>query len=75
MEAMQALNQRLSDVVYKRMVRGARVETGPGGHVGATLQSSAADLIPMVNTSEQSLPGPAEHQPSHRSPRPVDGMT
>jgi hypothetical protein len=25
--------------------------------VGASLQSSAADLIPMASTSEQSLPG------------------
>lgn len=26
--------------------------------MGASLQSSAADLIPMASTSEQSLPGP-----------------
>jgi hypothetical protein len=34
--------------------------TGPGGHVGATLQSSAADPIPMAGTSDKSLTGPAE---------------
>ena len=64
MEAMRALKRRLSDVVYRQMVNDAKnVETGPGGHVGATLQSSAADLIPMIDTSEKSLPGPAEPQP------------
>ncbi len=63
MEAMRALKRRLSDVVYRQMVNDARtVETGPGGHVGTTLQSSAADLIPMIDTSEKSLPGPADHQ-------------
>ena len=64
LEAMRALKRRLSDVVYKQMIADAkRLGTGPGGHVGATLQSSAADPIPMVNTSDKSLPGPAEPQP------------
>jgi transposase len=64
MEAMRALKRRLSDVVYKQMVADAkRARTGPGGHVGATLQSSAADPIPMIDTSDKSLPGPAEPQP------------
>jgi hypothetical protein len=64
MEAMRALKRRLSDVIYRQMVNDARhVETGPGGHVGATLQSSAADLIPMIDTSDKSLPGPAKSQP------------
>ena len=64
MEAMRALKRRLSDVVDKQMVADAkRLETGPGGHVGATLQSSAAGSIPMAGTSDKSLPGPAEPQP------------
>ncbi|MGW4468031.1 IS110 family transposase [Micromonospora sp. NPDC004704] len=64
MEAMRALKRRLSDIVYRQMIKDANeVGTGPGGHVGATLQSSAADQIPMIDTSEQSLPGPASHQP------------
>jgi transposase len=64
MEAMRALKRRLSDVVYRQMVNDAKnVETGPGGHVGATLQSSAADRNPMIDTSEKSLPGPARLQP------------
>jgi transposase len=67
MEAMRALKRRLSDVVYRQMVNDARKdETGPGGHVGATLQSSAADLIPIIDTSDKSLPGPAE--PQFRAP-------
>ena len=64
MEAMRALKRRLSDVVYRQMVNDAKTaKTGPGGHVGATLKSSAADLNPMIDTSEKSLPGPAELQP------------
>jgi transposase len=64
MEVMRCLKRRLSDVVYKQMINDAKkARTGPGGHVGATLQSGAADPIPMISTSEQSLPGPAETQP------------
>jgi transposase len=64
MEAMRALKRRLSDVVYRQMVADAkRLATGPGGHPGATLQSSAADPNPEVGTSEKSLPGPASLQP------------
>src|SRR5689334_16606652 len=62
-----ALKRRLSDIVHRRIVADAKaVKTGPGGHVGATLQSSAANLNPMVDTSEKSLSGPAE--PRHRTP-------
>jgi transposase len=68
MEAMRALKRRLSDVVYKQMTTDAKqLRTGPGGHMGATLQSSAADLIPMAGTSDKSLPGPAEPQPKTSS--------
>ncbi|WP_406070020.1 IS110 family transposase [Micromonospora sp. NBC_01638] len=64
MEAIRCLKRRLSDVVYKQMIKdAASSRTGPGGHVGATLQSSAADPVPKADTSEQSLPGPAEPQP------------
>ncbi|MGX7671035.1 IS110 family RNA-guided transposase [Plantactinospora sp. DSM 117369] len=59
MEAMRALKRRLSDLVYKQMIKDAGAgATGPGGQVGATLQSSAASSIPTAGTSEQSLPGP-----------------
>jgi transposase len=63
MEAMRALKRRLSNVVYKQMVNDAKAaRTGPGGHSGATLQSSAASPIPTAGTSDQSQPGPATHQ-------------
>jgi transposase len=65
MEAMRALKRRLSDQVYKQMIRDAKAAaaTGPGGQPGATLQSCAASPIPTAGTSEQSLPGPADTQP------------
>ncbi|MGH3814870.1 MAG: transposase [Pseudonocardiaceae bacterium] len=44
------------------------VGTGPGGHCGATLESSAVDLPPNIDTSDQPLPGPANAtlQPTRR---------
>jgi transposase len=64
MEAIRCLKRRLSDLVYRQMVDDAiRLGTGPGGHRGASVQSSAADPIPTVNSSEKSLPGPARTQP------------
>jgi transposase len=61
MEAMRALKRRLSDVVYRQMTADTRrLRTGPGGQAGATLQSSAAGPNPQADTSEKSLPGPAE---------------
>ncbi|HEX4697835.1 MAG TPA: transposase, partial [Actinomycetes bacterium] len=59
LEALRCLKRRISDVVYRALVndRADRAAGSPGGQVGAALQSSAADLIPMASTSEQSLPG------------------
>lgn len=70
MEAMRSLKRRLSDVVYRQMIRdvNAAAATGPGGQAGAALQSSAADPNPEANTSEQSLPGPADNQPRTQLP-------
>jgi len=63
MEAIRALKRRLSDVVYRQMVndsqRASTNGTDPGGHSGATLQSSAASPIPTADSSDKSLPGPA----------------
>ena len=56
LEALRCLKRRLSDVVYRHLIDDAAAGS-PGGQVGASLQSSAADLIPMASTSEQSLPG------------------
>lgn len=57
MEAMRCLRRRLSDVVYRQLT--ADASTGPGGHPGASLSSSAAGLPPDTGTSDQPLPGPA----------------
>jgi hypothetical protein len=63
MEGLRALKRHLSDVVYKRMVSdtgtGQPDGTGPGGHSGATLQSSADGPIPTAASSDKSQPGPA----------------
>ena len=65
MEAMRCLRRRLSDAVYRQLVTDARQtapqQTGPGGHSGAALSSSAVGLPPGTGTSDQPLPGPA-HQ-------------
>ena len=69
MEAMRCLKRRISDAVYRQLVADAQVapcrsddgrETGPGGHCGATQESSAVDLPPHIDTSDQPLPGPAD---------------
>jgi hypothetical protein len=72
MEAVRCLKRRLSDAVYRQLVADTNadtntntaattaVETGPGGHSGASSQSSAADLsTPVIGSSDQPLPGPA----------------
>ena len=69
MEALRCLKRRLSDVVYRQLVADAPTQqsgAGPGGHCGATLQSSAADSHPHIDTSDQPLPGPAK--PTLRRP-------
>ena len=65
MEAMRCLKRRISDAVYRQLLADARatqterVGTGPGGHCGASQESSAVDLPPHIDTSDQPLPGPA----------------
>jgi hypothetical protein len=70
---MRCLKRRISDAVYRHLLadtqaadmQAATVEpideigTGPGGHSGASLTSSAVDLPPHIDTSDQPLPGPA----------------
>ena len=65
MEALRCLKRRLSDVVYRQLVADAgRAQrpgsAGPGGHCGATQESSAADSHPLIDTSDKPLPGPAK---------------
>jgi transposase len=63
-EAMRCLRRRLSDIVYNQMrADSRRLAASPGGHPGATLQSSAADSHPDIDTPDQSLPGPASSKP------------
>ena len=85
MEAMRCLKRRISDAVYRQLVADARtadnpdVGTGPGGHCGASQESSAVDLPPHIDTSDQPLPGPAKPtlQPptAARKSRPREALT
>ena len=75
LEALRCLKRRISDVIYRHMVIDARAaedraaDAGPGGHCGATQESSAVDLPPHIDTSDQPLPGPAAPtlQPASRA--------
>ena len=72
-EARRCLKRRLSDMVYRQLVADAKLAepspteapadsagAGPGGHSGASLTSSAADLhTPVIGSSDQPQPGPA----------------
>jgi len=61
MEAMRCLKRRISDTIYRQLLADAHqtAGTGPGGHCGASQESSAVDLPPHIDTSDQPLPGPA----------------
>ncbi len=65
-EAMRCLKRRISDALYRRLRADAvealpgSLKTGPGGHHGAALQSSAAGSHPRTGTSDQPQPGPAK---------------
>jgi transposase len=61
MEAMRCLKRRISDAIYRQLLADAARAAGadPGGHCGATKESSAVDLPPHIDTSDQPLPGPA----------------
>ncbi len=64
--ALRSLKRRLSDSVYRRLVddQQQRALGSPGGHLGATLQSSAAGSHPNTGTSEQ------PHTGHHSNPTP-----
>jgi hypothetical protein len=65
LEALRCLKRRLSDLVYRQLVADAKEraevanKTGPGGHSGATLSSSATDQTPDIGSSDKPLPEPA----------------
>ncbi len=66
LEALRCLKRRISDAIYRQLLADADLAavteagTGPGGHCGATQESSAVDLPPHIDTSDQPLPGPAK---------------
>ena len=73
MEAMRCLKRRLSDIVYRTMLDDTAAHatgprTGPGGHRGASLTSSAAGSHPHTDTSDQPLPGPVSNEPTTALP-------
>ena len=65
LEAIRCLKRRISDAIYRQLLEDAQLDAGqdpsagPGGHCGATKESSAVDLPPHSDTSDQPLPGPA----------------
>lgn len=80
MEAMRCLKRRISDAVYRQLATDAAATlatgAGPGGHCGASQESSAVDLPPHIDTSDQPLTGPAAPTlPPHRQPRKVVAST
>ena len=60
-EAARCLKRRLADHLWRTMINDERRAAGPGGQRGTTLQSSVAGPTPMTNSSDKSLPGPANH--------------
>ena len=67
MEAMRCVKRRISGAVYRQLLADARraasgghrpESADPGGQGGASLVSSAADSHPLIDTSDQPLPGP-----------------
>ena len=71
MEALRCLKRRISDAIYRQLVAD-NVKAGPGGHRGASVISSAVDLPPHIDTSDQPLPGPA---PTTLRPSPLTRKT
>ena len=68
LEAMRCLKRRISDAIYRQLIADATTavaeattarKAGPGGHRGASQESSAAGSHPHTDTSDQPLPGPA----------------
>ena len=58
---IEILRARIADAERAHLVaQTEQAGTGPGGHCGATQESSAVDLPPHIDTSDQPLPGPAK---------------
>ncbi|MCW2642051.1 MAG: family transposase [Dactylosporangium sp.] len=70
-EALRCLKRKLAEHLWRIMIkdeyrrqRQQDQTTGPGGHSGATLQSSATDPTPTASSPDKSLPRPADNQPT-----------
>ena len=84
MEAMRCLKRRICDAIYRQLLADAQRAAhatatdppgaGPGGHCGASQESSAVALPPHLDTSDQPLPGPAPQTlpafRTHANPHP-----
>jgi transposase len=59
-EALRCLKRRISDAICRQLVTDAHLASSadPGGHCGASQESSAVDLPPPIDTSDQPLPDP-----------------
>ncbi|WP_220794060.1 IS110 family transposase [Nocardioides pelophilus] len=78
LEAMRCLKRRISDAVYRQLIADAseaaaanviqESEASPGGHCGATQESSAVDLPPHIDTSDQPLPDPQPQRYAAQNP-------
>ena len=87
LEALRCLKRRISDALYRQLLADAEharllgdaesAGTGPGGHCGASQESSAVDLPPHIDTSDQPLPGPAKPtlQPAQSARKPSRSKT
>src|SRR5664279_5390671 len=90
LEALRCLKRRISDAIYRQLLADAERaalatsdamhETGSGGHCGASQESSAVDLPPHIDTSDQPLPGPATQalqpaRPARKTSRPRSPQT
>ena len=66
LEALRCLKRRISDAIFRQLLEDAHADvgTGPGGHRGATQESSAAGSHPHTGTSDQPKEGKTRVRPS-----------
>jgi len=68
-EAARCLKRRLADHLWRTMITDERRQAASlGGQMGAALQSSAAGSTPTTNSSDKSLPRPANHDSTTAKP-------
>jgi transposase len=77
MEAARCLKRRTSDAILRQLAADQQradldqvlpLEAGPGGHCGASQESSAAGSHSHTSTSDQPLHGPAQPTPRPTPP-------